>query len=192
MTPLFRRLIAVLPLVVFMLAAPAAAELREVRLGDRFYLIDLPRSSGGAPMILALHGGGGDPAQFAAASGLGRAATAKGYAVVFPAGTSRRGKDRGLTWNGGYCCGYAARSGVDDAGFLRAVIADATARFGLQGDRVFLTGGTSHVPAVRALFHARFGTAKVEAGDELISIAKGLALIGARKDAGMWAVSPAT
>ena len=155
MTPLFRRLIAVLPLVVFMLAAPAAAELREVRLGDRFYLIDLPRSSGGAPMILALHGGGGDPAQFAAASGLGRAATAKGYAVVFPAGTSRRGKDRGLTWNGGYCCGYAARSGVDDAGFLRAVIADATARFGLQGDRVFLTG-MSNGAIMAETFAARY------------------------------------
>jgi hypothetical chaperone protein len=58
-------------------------------------------------------------------------------------------------------------------------------------DRVFLTGGTSHVPAVRALFHKRFGEARVETGDELISIAKGLALIGGRDDAERWAVSPA-
>jgi hypothetical chaperone protein len=58
-------------------------------------------------------------------------------------------------------------------------------------DRVFLTGGTSHVPAVRALFHNRFGAARVEAGDELISIAKGLALIGETEDASRWAVSPA-
>lgn len=44
-------------------------------------------------------------------------------------------------------------------------------------DRVFLTGGTSHVPAVRRLFVERFGAAKVETGDQLLSIAKGLALI---------------
>lgn len=45
-------------------------------------------------------------------------------------------------------------------------------------DRVFLTGGTSRVPALRALFHKRFGRSRVESGDELISVAKGLALIG--------------
>ncbi len=115
------------------LAWPARAELQEVRLGERFYLIDLPARAKGAPMILALHGGGGDPSQFATASGLGAAGTAKGYAVVFPAGSSRRGGDRLLTWNGGYCCGHAARAGVDDNAFLKAVIADASARFGLDG-----------------------------------------------------------
>jgi polyhydroxybutyrate depolymerase len=129
---------AVALLLILML--PAGAVPQRVQLGERFYLIDLPARPQGAPLILALHGGGGDPAQFASASGLGRTATAKGYAVVFPAGSSRRGGDRLLTWNGGYCCGYAARAAVDDAGFLAAVIADATARFGLDGAQVFLTG----------------------------------------------------
>jgi hypothetical chaperone protein len=41
-------------------------------------------------------------------------------------------------------------------------------------DSVFLTGGTSLVPAVRQLFVDRFGEAKIHAGDELISVAKGL------------------
>lgn len=123
-----------------LLALPARADLKEVRLGDRFYLIDLPDRSDGAPILLALHGGGGDPAQFAAASGLGAVATQRGYAVVFPAGSSRRGADRLLTWNGGYCCGYAARAGTDDIGFLKNVIADAAARFGLDDGAVFVTG----------------------------------------------------
>jgi polyhydroxybutyrate depolymerase len=126
--------------VCAILAWPARAEMQEVRLGDRFYLIDLPDRASDAPILLALHGGGGDPAQFAAASGLGAAATARGYAVVFPAGTSRRGADRLLTWNGGYCCGHAARAGVDDIGFLNDVIADAAARFGLDETAVFITG----------------------------------------------------
>jgi len=43
-------------------------------------------------------------------------------------------------------------------------------------DCVFLTGGSSLVPAVRALFTARFGAERVRSGDELVSVASGLAL----------------
>ena len=43
-------------------------------------------------------------------------------------------------------------------------------------DRVFLTGGSSFVPAVRRIFVDRFGGAKVTGGDELTSVATGLAL----------------
>ena len=46
-------------------------------------------------------------------------------------------------------------------------------------DRVFLTGGTAFVPAVRALFERRFGAARVSGGGEFVSVAEGLALIGA-------------
>ena len=45
-------------------------------------------------------------------------------------------------------------------------------------DHVFLTGGTSFVPAVRRLFEERFGAEKVSAGGEFVSVAEGLALIG--------------
>ena len=44
-------------------------------------------------------------------------------------------------------------------------------------DHVFLTGGTSFVPAVRRLFDQRFGEAKMAAGGEFVSVAEGLALI---------------
>lgn len=43
-------------------------------------------------------------------------------------------------------------------------------------DMVFLTGGTSFVPAVRRIFESRFGTAKIKAGEEFTSVARGLAL----------------
>jgi hypothetical chaperone protein len=43
-------------------------------------------------------------------------------------------------------------------------------------DRVFMTGGSSFVPAVRRIFARRFGDAKLTGGDELVSIASGLAL----------------
>ena len=43
-------------------------------------------------------------------------------------------------------------------------------------DRVFLTGGSSFVPAVRQIFFDRFGEQKVTGGEELTSVATGLAL----------------
>jgi hypothetical chaperone protein len=42
--------------------------------------------------------------------------------------------------------------------------------------RVFMTGGTSLVPAVRAAFAQRFGADALEGGEELVSVAQGLAL----------------
>jgi hypothetical chaperone protein len=49
-----------------------------------------------------------------------------------------------------------------------------------QVDRVFLTGGTSLVPAVRRIFEHRFGPDRVQSGDEFTSVARGLALRAAR------------
>src|ERR1700678_2534859 len=43
-------------------------------------------------------------------------------------------------------------------------------------DMVFLTGGSSFVPAVRRIFETRFGTARIRGGNEFTSVARGLAL----------------
>jgi hypothetical chaperone protein len=43
-------------------------------------------------------------------------------------------------------------------------------------DRVFLTGGTSFVPAVRRIFETRFGEDRIRGGNEFTSVAHGLAL----------------
>ena len=50
-------------------------------------------------------------------------------------------------------------------------------------DRVFLTGGTSFVPAVRRIFELRFGADRVSAGNEFTSVARGLALRALEIDA---------
>ncbi|UVD57875.1 Hsp70 family protein [Rhizobium sp. Pop5] len=55
-------------------------------------------------------------------------------------------------------------------------------------DKVFLTGGTSFVPAVRRIFTERFERDRIESGGELLSIAHGLALIGERDDISQWTV----
>ena len=68
---------------------------------------------------------------------------------------------------------------VDEALASAGVSAD-------QIDHVFLTGGSSLIPAVRALFTARFAERRIASGDELTSIAHGLALIGQAPDLDDW------
>jgi hypothetical chaperone protein len=70
---------------------------------------------------------------------------------------------------------------ASDLARLGATIDQALADAGLAEtaiDRVFLTGGTSLVPAVRALFADRFGADAISVGGEFLSVAEGLALIG--------------
>jgi hypothetical chaperone protein len=43
-------------------------------------------------------------------------------------------------------------------------------------DRVFLTGGSSFVPAVRNIFETQFGKKRIRGGNEFTSVARGLAL----------------
>jgi hypothetical chaperone protein len=51
-------------------------------------------------------------------------------------------------------------------------------------DHVFLTGGSSFVPAVRNIFVQRFGAHKITGGEELTSVATGLSLCAGRQWSG--------
>lgn len=55
-------------------------------------------------------------------------------------------------------------------------------------DQVFLTGGSSFVPAVRRLFTDRF-SGRVATGGEFVSIASGLGLMGQSPDLERWSVA---
>ncbi|MFC3071172.1 Hsp70 family protein [Phenylobacterium soli] len=76
-----------------------------------------------------------------------------------------------------------------ELGQIESAVDAALADAGLapQGiDRVFLTGGSSLVPAVREIFRRRFPAERIESGAELESIASGLALIGRERDLSLW------
>jgi hypothetical chaperone protein len=67
---------------------------------------------------------------------------------------------------------------AEDLAAIDGVLDDVLARAGVaasQIDRVFATGGTSLVPAVRDRLAARFGADKLVGGEELTSVAWGLA-----------------
>ncbi|GAA3852954.1 PHB depolymerase family esterase [Saccharothrix violaceirubra] len=103
---------------------------------ERTYRVHVPRGER-LPVVLVLHGGGGDGAQVAAQTGMSAAADAAGYVAVYPDGTGRTSL---LTWNAGRCCAYARDEGVDDVRFLSAVLDDVIARYPVDPARVFATG----------------------------------------------------
>ena len=53
-------------------------------------------------------------------------------------------------------------------------------------EKVFLTGGTSFVPAVKRIFVERFGEEKLTSANQFESIAQGLALIGMTDNPNRW------
>jgi hypothetical chaperone protein len=78
-----------------------------------------------------------------------------------------------------------------DLAAIEACVDEALARAGRTAtgiDRVFLTGGSSLIPAIRRIFTRRFGEARIADGGELTSIAHGLALIGEAENIDDWAV----
>jgi len=78
---------------------------------------------------------------------------------------------------------------AEDLAAIGASVERAMTASGLNDDevdKVFLTGGSSFVPAVRQLFVDRFGPDKIESGDQLVSIAYGLALIAREENIERW------
>lgn len=71
--------------------------------------------------------------------------------------------------------GWIAEELAAIEGCVDTLFTTAGVGFG-EVDRVFLTGGTSFVPAVRGIFERRFGADCVRTGNEFTSVARGLAL----------------
>lgn len=112
---------------------------------ERSFLLYPPArsaKSGPLPLILALHGGGGTAEGMARATRLHETANRKGYLVVYPAGTNRRGRRRRLNWNAGgrYGGGWAERRQVDDIGFIRALVGNLQQAYDVDPRKIYATG----------------------------------------------------
>ncbi|MBI2570792.1 MAG: hypothetical protein HYV63_27630 [Candidatus Schekmanbacteria bacterium] len=117
---------------------------RAVSAGDmeRAYFAFVPPGQApadGWPVVLVFHGGGGAPQGMAEMSLLHELGARLGFVTLYPAGTGRF-RRRLLTWNGGYCCGYAATHRVDDIAYVRAVLADVQSWVRVDRSRVYATG----------------------------------------------------
>ncbi|HUL91849.1 MAG TPA: PHB depolymerase family esterase [Burkholderiales bacterium] len=75
---------------------------------ERSYVIRAPAESakgtGRVPLVLVLHGGGGNADYAERMTGFTDKAGREGFIVAYPEGTGRR-SNRLLTWNAGHCGG---------------------------------------------------------------------------------------
>lgn len=111
----------------------------------RAYLVHIPpqyNASSPTPMVLAMHGGGGNMRIQADESYYHQisASDQYGYIAVFPNGYSRFRGGRLATWNAGRCCGGAQQRNSDDVAVIRQIISDMQQRANIDRQRIYAQG----------------------------------------------------
>lgn len=88
-----------------------------------------------APLVLALHGGGGRARHMAQLSHFNREADRAGFLVVYPEGIDQH-------WNDGRDVQdyRAQRENIDDVGFLAQLVASLAGQYSVDRTRVYVTG----------------------------------------------------
>lgn len=106
---------------------------------ERIYHIHLPSGfnrTKPAPLVLALHGGGGEGRRFDQSTTQGTLKTAankRGVVLVFPEGINKR-------WNDGRTEMLATKKTYDDVGFISVLIDTMVKNYGIDSKRVYATG----------------------------------------------------
>jgi len=106
------------------------------------YRIDLPssyNSSNSYPLVFVFHGGGGNGNNIEDTTNFTKKADEQGFIVVYPYGTGLLNKFL-LTWNCGFCCGYALRNNIDDVGFIRQLYEYIASKYSINPNMVYATG----------------------------------------------------
>lgn len=91
------------------------------------------------PLVVALHGGMGNGEQFRQSGGFSAVADSFSFIAVFPNGTGRL-KEKLLTWNADFCCGFAQEIQSNDLEFLSALIDTMSAKFPVDKKRMYMLG----------------------------------------------------
>lgn len=112
---------------------------------ERFFIVHVPAGldpARPAPLLVALHGGGGAAAVQANDAYYGQITQSerRGFVAVFPNGLSRLRSGLLATWNAGRCCGEARDRNADDVGFIRAVVSEVTQQLRIDPARIYATG----------------------------------------------------
>ncbi len=109
---------------------------------ERTYVIHIPKKSAKnakLPLVIVLHGGGGNAMNAAKMSGMSEKADTEGFIALYPNGTGRM-SDRFLTWNAGNCCGEALERKSNDIAFIAALIDRMVKKHDADPSRVYVTG----------------------------------------------------
>ncbi len=145
-------------------------ETRSINVGgvERSYLFHrTPQQESSYALVIALHGGGGNPAQFAKDTRFNDKADQEGFIVVYPRGTGTL-----AVWDAIHCCGSAFDEHVDDVGFISALIDEMIRTEHIDPKRVYVTGHSNG-----AMMSYRLGS---ELSDKIAAIAVSAGTIGGK------------
>jgi len=141
-----RYLLSIVAVLCMLPSLAGAIDRRGVLVHDgleRRYLLHVPAAldaSRPVPLVLALHGGGGTGARMVQLTGGGfnTLADREGFIVVYPDGIEKHWNDgrAGVSWR-------SHREGVDDVGFIAALIARLTGEWPVDARRVYVTGASN-------------------------------------------------
>lgn len=109
----------------------------------RTYTLNLPPvyyDSSGFALVIAMHGGGGDAAQFESSSKLTEKANVAHFIVVYPEGVQSTGPLKARTWNAGGCCDYAVENNIDDAAFISRLADKLILQYKINPRKLYATG----------------------------------------------------
>ena len=106
------------------------------------YKIDLPESFDPTetyPVVFVFHGGGGNANNIEETTNITQKSHEELFIVVYPYGNGLL-RSKLLTWNCGFCCGYALRKNIDDVGYIRALYEHIEKNYPINTSRVYATG----------------------------------------------------
>lgn len=109
---------------------------------ERTYLVHLPTGYTGAadlPLLIALHGGGGNAYTMERISELSIKADTENFIVVYPEGI-KGGFFNISSWNAGWCCGFASSSDVNDVSFIDSLLDKLIGQYKIDINRIYATG----------------------------------------------------
>lgn len=137
--------LVIISVIIINFTAYGSEELKETLVHNgktRSYRLIIParqQPSVKYPLVINLHGGGGNGRFAEKMTGMTKKAEREGFMVLYPDGTGRFGNML-LTWNAGNCCGYALDNKSDDIGFIRALIMKIIEKHQADPGRIYVTG----------------------------------------------------
>lgn len=109
---------------------------------EREYLLHVPAQTTAQeqlPLLVSLHDVGADAAAHRRQTGFDALADLSRFAVAYPQAW-RAKRTRPAVWNPGDCCREMVNEGIDDIGFIRAVVEDITAKAPVDPRRIYVVG----------------------------------------------------
>jgi len=138
-------LVTIITIIILISFLSGCIQKRQVFTHDglqRTYILHLPSSynpNDSYPLVLVFHGGGGNAESIREITNFTQKAEQEEFIVVYPDGTGKLNKKL-LTWNCGFCCGYALENNIDDIGFIRSLIEHLQEKYTINSSMIYATG----------------------------------------------------